>query len=120
MAEKTIWVQALTRDRKVILNEIDESHPTPNHELWIVGYEDPRFDADGDAIEPANPPIEVGDTPGVRLAISQQLLAIVEHGGMARQSAETPQQREERLAAEAAERETQTANRAAEQKKAGR
>lgn len=89
MAEKTIWVQALTRDRKVILSEYDESHPTPNHEIWIVGYEDPRVDADGNAIEPANPPIEVGDTPGVRLAISQQLLAIAD-APMARQQAARP------------------------------
>lgn len=83
----TIWVQALTRDRKVILSEADQAHPTPNHEIWIVGYEEPRFDADGVAIEPANPPIEVGDTPGVRKCIGDQTLALVEHGPMARQQA---------------------------------
>jgi len=82
----TIWVQALTRDRKVILSEADERHPTPNHEIWLVGYEEPRFDADGVEITPANPPIEVGDTPGVRRAISDQLLAVVD-APMARQQA---------------------------------
>lgn len=83
----TIWVQALTRDRKVILSEADERHPTPNHEIWIVGYEDPRADADGNAIGPANPPIKVGDTPGVRGAMAAGLLAQVEKP-MARQQAD--------------------------------
>lgn len=101
MASNTIWVQALTRDRKVIVSEYDESHPTPNHEIYIVGYEDPRFDADGNAIEPANPAIEVGDTPLVRQRIAEQTLAIVS-GPMARQSA--------------AERERQAAERADEQR----
>lgn len=82
----TIWVQALSHDRKVILSEADELHPTPNHEIWIVGYEDPRFDADNNPIVPANPPIKVGDTPGVRKAISDKLLTIVEKP-MARQQA---------------------------------
>ena len=85
----TIWVEALTRDRKVILSEADESHPTPNHEIWIVGYEDPRFDADGNPIVPANPPLEVGDTPGVRACIADKTLAIVS-GPMAEQSAAPP------------------------------
>ena len=85
----TIWVQALTRDRKVIVSEADPLHPTPNHEIWIVGYEDPRIDADGNPIEPANPPIEVGDTPLVRRAIGDQLLAIVDKP-LARQQAAAP------------------------------
>lgn len=100
----TIWVQALTRDRKIILSEFDPSHPTPNHEAWIVGYEEPRFDADGEEIVPANPPIEVGDTPLVRKAISDQLLAIVSGPAPKAQLA-------------AAERETQAANRATEKAK---
>lgn len=99
----TLWVQALTRDRKVILSEVDEQHPTPNHEIWLVGYEEPRFDADGNEIVPANPAIEVGDTPGVRKCIADQTLALVSGPGS-------------RLAI-AAERETQAGTRAAEKAK---
>lgn len=110
----TIWVQALTRDRKVILSEADELHPTPNHEIWLVGYEDPRFDADGKEIVPANPPIEVGDTPGVRHAISDKLLAIVDAPTARQQGArETAQERKDRLAAEKAEEDRIAAEKAA-------
>lgn len=66
---KTLWVQAVPRPenlRKVVLSEADAAHPTSTHEVFIVAYEDPRMDADGHPVEPANPPIEVGDTPGVR------------------------------------------------------
>jgi hypothetical protein len=76
----TIRVRALTRDRKVVLSEYDESHPTPNHEIWIVGYEEPRFDADGNEVVPSNAVIEVGDTPGVRQCISEKTLEIVNGG----------------------------------------
>lgn len=97
----TIWVQALTRDRKVILSEASELHPTSNHEIWLVGYEEPRFDADGIEITPANPPTLVGDTPGVRRAISDQLLAIVDAPATRQQAGrETAQERKDRLAAE--------------------
>jgi hypothetical protein len=97
----TIWVQANRFDRKVILSEADEQHPTPNHEVYIVGYEDPRYDADGNQIE-ANPAIEVGDTPGVRQRIAEGDLKIVS-GPQARLTA--------------AESQTAAANRAAESKK---
>lgn len=82
----TIWVQALTRDRKVLVSEYDDQHPTPNHEIFIVGYEDPRFDADGKEIVPANPPIEVGDTGLVRQRIAEKVLVQVD-APMARQQA---------------------------------
>jgi hypothetical protein len=68
---KLIWVQAQPNEsnlRKVVLSDADLAHPTDNHEVWIVAYEDPRFDADGNEIE-ANPPVQVADTPGVRKAI---------------------------------------------------
>lgn len=98
----TIWVKANRTDRKVILSEYDELHPTENHEVYIVGYEDPRTNADGVQIE-ANPPLEVGDTPGVRQAIAAKDLVIVS-APMARQTAERERQ--------AAERERQAAERA--------
>ena len=78
---KTLWVQAVpteTNMRKVVLSEADEAHPTPNHEIWIVAYEDPREDSEGNPVTPANPPIHVGDTPGVRAALASGDLVEVE------------------------------------------
>ena len=69
---KTLWVKANPtpeNTRKVILSEADAAHPG-NHEIWIVAYEEPRFDADGNPVEPANPPVQVGETPGVRAALA--------------------------------------------------
>jgi len=80
MANKTLWVQANPtpeNTRKVVLSEADEAHPVNEnglHEVWIVAYEDPRRDADGNLIEPANPPVEVGDTPGVRQRLLEKAL----------------------------------------------
>jgi hypothetical protein len=92
---KTLWVQAnptKTNIRKVILSEADPSHPTPNHELWIVAYEDPRFDADGNPVEPANPPIRVGDTPGVRAALQAGDLIEADAPRQAHREPEKPEQ----------------------------
>ena len=75
----TLWVQARpseTTTRKVVLSEYDPAHPG-THEAWIVAYEEPRVDADGNAVEPANPPIEVGDTPAVRARIADKSLVEV-------------------------------------------
>lgn len=69
---KTLWVKANPKPenlRKVILSEADEAHPG-THEVWLVAYEEPRVNADGDPVEPANPPTQVGDTPGVRAALA--------------------------------------------------
>jgi hypothetical protein len=85
---KTLWVRAVPTEantRKVILSEADEAHPG-THEVWIVAYEDPRFDADGNPVEPANPQVQVGDTPGVRKAIMDGDLVEVD-APMARQAA---------------------------------
>lgn len=82
---KTLWVQANRFDRKVILSEADQSHPG-THEIFIVGYEDPRFDADGNPVIPANPAIEVGDTPGVRQRIAEKDL--IEVSGPSRLTAQ--------------------------------
>lgn len=73
----TLWVKANRTDRKVIVSEYNDLHPTDNHEVFIVGYEDPRVDADGNAVAPANPPIEVGDTPLVRQRIAEKDLVEV-------------------------------------------
>jgi hypothetical protein len=86
---KTLWVQANPTEantRKVILSEADEAHPG-THEVWIVAYEDPRFDADGNPVKPANPPIEVGDTPGVRAALNAKDLIEVSAPAKASESA---------------------------------
>lgn len=86
---KTLWVQANPNEnnlRKVVLSEVDDAHPTPTHEVWIVAYEDPRVDSEGNPVEPANPPVEVGDTPGVRAALQSQDLVEVS-APMARQQA---------------------------------
>jgi hypothetical protein len=107
----TIWVRANRTDRKVILSEYDELHPTDTHEIWIVGYEDPRFDADGNQIE-ANPPIEVGDTAGVRQAIADKDLVLVDGPGAGLRGASRPAEQPS-----AAERETQAGNRATEKSK---
>lgn len=110
----TIWVQAQRHDRKVIVSEYDEQHPTANHEIYIVGYEDPRYDADGNEVTPANPAIEVGDTPGVRQRIAEGDLKIVsgpqtsaqlravERERQAAERAEQQRLEDERKAAEAA------------------
>lgn len=98
----TIWVQAQRHDRKVIVSEYDEQHPTANHEIYIVGYEDPRYDADGNEVTPANPAIEVGDTAGVRQRIAEGDLKVVS-GPSGRETL--------------AEQERQAGNRAAEKAK---
>jgi hypothetical protein len=116
MADNTIWVQALTHDRKVIASEYDEAHPTPNHEIYIVGYEDPRFDADGNAIEPANPPIEVGDTALIRQRIAEKVLAVVDGPG-GRQGARSAQRQAD---LDAAEQERQAAVWAEQEQKAAK
>lgn len=76
----TLWVQARPgkdnaskedNTRKVILSEFDPAHPG-THEVWIVAYEDPRVDSEGNRVEPANPPVEVGDTPLVRQRIADK------------------------------------------------
>lgn len=80
----TIWVQALTTDRKVILSEYDPAHPGDRHEAWIVGYPDRNEDSG----EPrtGNVPIEVGDTALVRQRIAEKVLVEVA-SPMAKQSA---------------------------------
>jgi hypothetical protein len=106
----TLWVQAVPGDRKVIVSEYDESHPG-NHEAWIVAYEDPRFDADGNPVEPANAPVEVGDTPLIRQRIAEKVLqevsspaqlARAEKERQATERAEQERLNEERIAAEKA------------------
>jgi len=103
----TLWVQATRTDRKVIVSEADEQHPTPNHEIFIVGYPDPRYDADGKQIE-ANPPIEVGDTALVRQRIADGDLRLVSAPPARPSDAESERQaavqREQELAAAEAER----------------
>jgi hypothetical protein len=98
---KTLWVQANRFDRKVILSEADQAHPG-THEIFIVGYEDPRFDADGNPVIPANPAIEVGDTPSVRQRIAEKDLIEVSAPAAPK------------ITLTAAERERQAAERAAQ------
>lgn len=45
-------------DRHVILMELDDLHPTDNHEIFLVGYPNEKNEYD------------VGDTPGVRAKIA--------------------------------------------------
>jgi len=90
----TIFVRSATKDRHVALAESDDLHPG-NHEVFVVGYPD-REDGSED---PANI-VEVGLTPLVRQKLASGDLIEVERPAVA-----------------AAEKETQTANRAAEKQK---
>ena len=85
----TIWVQATRDDRKVIVSEYDPSHPTPNHEIWVVGYPDRTAD-DGTFVQ-GNPPIEVGDTALVRQRIAAGDLKEVSAPGRTERAAKADQ-----------------------------
>lgn len=69
----TLWVQATTTDRQVIVSEYNEAHPEPTHEVFIAGYPDVT-DPDTGELIPGNTPYEVGDTALIRQRIAEGTL----------------------------------------------